>query len=87
MGDLNRFGWYTDISSGREYSATGYPLLHRRGISLCDYHGEQLTLLEQVIPDADADALIRAHSCWMCDIAHPGSGLHEDYTVHTATAG
>lgn len=62
-----RFAWYLDLTPNEMFSIGDYPLPGKRGLPLCQEHGNQLEQKELVAYDPDATKLSSASHCWICE--------------------
>jgi len=62
----NNFAWYLDITPNEMFSLCEYPIFGKRGIPLCEEHGQHLELKEVVLYDKLATELAPPDYCWVC---------------------
>lgn len=61
------FAWYLDLTPNEMFSVGSYPVPGKRGLPLCQKHGNQLEQKEVVAYDQYATGLLPPDHCWVCE--------------------
>ena len=61
------FAWYLDLTPNEMFSVSSYPVPGKRGLPLCQAHGNQLEQKEVVAYDQNATELLPPIYCWICE--------------------